>query len=64
MVGLLLLGLATIAWFFPRVLTYPLIVLMVWISLALLYRAYKLKHPEPSASANPEAVEPSKAREL
>ena len=64
MVGLLLLGLATVAWFFPRVLTYPLIVLMVWISLALLYRAYKLKHPEPSASANPEAVEPSKAREL
>ncbi|HEU4795987.1 MAG TPA: phospholipase D-like domain-containing protein [Pyrinomonadaceae bacterium] len=64
MVGLLLLGLATVAWFFPRVLTYPLIVLMVWISLALLYRAYKLKHSEPSASANPEAVEPSKAREL
>lgn len=41
--GLLLLGLATLAWFFPRLLTYPLIVLMVWISLALLYRAYRMK---------------------
>ncbi|HEU4714025.1 MAG TPA: phospholipase D-like domain-containing protein [Pyrinomonadaceae bacterium] len=41
--GLLTMGLAVIGWFFPRGLTYPLIVLLLWISLALLYRAYKLK---------------------
>ena len=44
--GMLLLGLAALAWFFPRVLTYPLIVLMVWIALAFLYRAYRLKHEQ------------------
>ncbi|MEN3329248.1 MAG: cardiolipin synthase [Acidobacteriota bacterium] len=42
--GLSLLGLALIAWFFPRVVTYPFVVLLVWISFALLYRAYRLKN--------------------
>ena len=56
-VGLLLLGIATLAWFFPRVLTYPLIVLMVWISLALLYRAYRMKHTKAALSSNPETVQ-------
>lgn len=55
--GLLLIGLATLAWFFPRALTYPLIVLMLWISLALLYRAYRLKHTKPAAGTNPETVQ-------
>ncbi len=41
--GLLLLGLAVLMWFFPRALTYPLIVILLWISLALLYRAYRLQ---------------------
>ena len=41
-VALLLLGYAVLIWFFPRSLTYPLIVLLVWISLALVYRAVKL----------------------
>ena len=41
--GLLLLGLAVLFWFFPRVLVYPLIVVLLWISLALLYRAYRLQ---------------------
>jgi Phosphatidylserine/phosphatidylglycerophosphate/cardiolipin synthases and related enzymes len=41
--GLLLLGLAILIWFFPRALTYPLIVILLWISLALLYRAYRLR---------------------
>ena len=40
--ALLLLGFAVLIWFFPRALTYPLIVLLVWISLALVYRAVKL----------------------
>jgi cardiolipin synthase len=48
-VGLLLLGLAVLAWFFPGVVTYPIVVLLLWISLALLYRAYRLKqgHADP-----------------
>jgi cardiolipin synthase len=62
--GLLLVGLAMIAWFFPRVVTYPLIVVLLWISLALIYRAYRLKHRQAPASANAEAVEANKAREL
>lgn len=43
MTGLLLFGLALIAWFFPNVVIYPLVVVLVWISLALLHRAYRLK---------------------
>lgn len=42
-VGLLLLGLAVLTWFFPRALTYPVIVIFLWIGLALLYRAYRLQ---------------------
>jgi cardiolipin synthase len=41
-VGLLLLGLATLFWFFPSVLAYPLVVAFVWIGVTLLYRGYKL----------------------
>lgn len=41
--SLLLLALVVLMWFFPRVLTYPLIVVLLWISLALLYRAYRLQ---------------------
>ena len=41
--GLLLMGLSVLFWFFPRALTYPLIVVLLWISLALLYRAYRLQ---------------------
>jgi cardiolipin synthase len=42
--GLLLLVLALIAWLFPHVVTYPFVVVLIWISLALLYRAYRLKN--------------------
>ena len=41
--GLLLMGLAILFWFFPRALIYPLVVVLIWISLALLYRAYRLQ---------------------
>ena len=41
-VGLLLLGLAAITWKFPRALSYPTIVLLLWISVVLIYRAFKL----------------------
>lgn len=43
MTGLLLFGFALIAWFFPSVVIYPLVVVLVWISLALLYRSYRLR---------------------
>lgn len=43
MTGLLLFGLALIAWFLPNVVIYPFVVVLVWISLALVYRAYRLK---------------------
>lgn len=41
--GLLLLGLSALWWFFPRGFAYPFIFLLLWIALALFYRAYKLK---------------------
>jgi cardiolipin synthase len=41
-VALLLMAFAVLIWFFPRSLTYPLIVVLVWISLALIYKSFKL----------------------
>jgi cardiolipin synthase len=41
-VGATLLTLATLFAFFPRLLAYPLVPLLTWISCALLYRGYKL----------------------
>jgi cardiolipin synthase len=40
--GALLLALATLFWFFPRVLVYPLTFVFVWIAFALFYKAHKL----------------------
>ena len=40
--GLLLLGIALIVWLFPHALTFPFVVITIWISLALLYRAFRL----------------------
>lgn len=57
--ALLVLAVAAIAWFFPWVLTYPLIVVLLWISLALFYRTYRLNtetHPPEQGS---ETVEPN-----
>ena len=42
LVGLLLLSLAVIGWFFPRGLAYPLVFLLAWSALALVYRGFKL----------------------
>jgi cardiolipin synthase len=41
--GALLLALAILFAFFPRLLVYPLVVVLVWISVALLYRGYRLQ---------------------
>jgi cardiolipin synthase len=43
-IGTLLLSLAILFWFFPRLLVYPLIVVFVWIGISLLYRGYNLHH--------------------
>ena len=40
--GVLLLALAILFWFFPRVLVYPLTIVFVWIAVALFYKAQKL----------------------
>ncbi len=40
--ALVLLGFAVLIWFFPRSLTYPLIVFLVWVAMALVYRAVRL----------------------
>lgn len=50
-VGLLLLSLAVIGWIFPRGLSYPLVVLLGWSALALLYRGYKLWREQPRSKA-------------
>jgi cardiolipin synthase len=41
-VALLLLGLVVLIWFFPRSLTYPLIVVLLWISFALFIKGFRL----------------------
>jgi cardiolipin synthase len=41
--ALVLLGFAVLIWFFPRVLSYPLIVILLWISFALFYKAVRLQ---------------------
>ena len=41
-VGLLMLALAILFAFFPRLLVYPLVVVFVWFAITLLYKGYKL----------------------
>jgi cardiolipin synthase len=41
--GVLLLALAVLFWFFPRLLVYPLVILLVWNAFALLYKGYRLQ---------------------
>jgi cardiolipin synthase len=51
LVGLLLLSLAVIGWFFPRGISYPLVFFLGWTSLALIYRGFKLwteEHRKPA----------------
>ncbi|HWN66513.1 MAG TPA: phospholipase D-like domain-containing protein [Haliangium sp.] len=55
--GLLLLALAALFAFFPRLLVYPLVVIMVWISLTLLWTGrglYRRKTPAKDETAAPE----------
>ncbi|HEX3185573.1 MAG TPA: phospholipase D-like domain-containing protein, partial [Pyrinomonadaceae bacterium] len=63
LVGLLLLSLAAIGWFKPGALAYPLIFLLAWGSLALIYRGIKLwsEQPGPKALDRETAVSDSRA---
>jgi cardiolipin synthase len=53
-VGALLLALAILFWFFPRLLVYPLIFVFVWIAVALLYRGYRLHRRKEGGEAGGE----------
>ena len=48
----MLAGLSVISALFPRVPAYALVALLAWISLALLYRGYKLYRKGKSAGTN------------
>jgi cardiolipin synthase len=50
--GAVLAGLSAISALFPRVPAYTLVALLAWISLALLYRGYKLHRKGKSAGSN------------
>jgi cardiolipin synthase A/B len=64
LVGLLLLSLAVIGWFFPRGLSYPLVFLLAWSSLALIYRGYKLWTEQfPRKAVDHETVAPEERTE-
>ena len=51
--GLVLLALAILFAFFPRVLAYPLVAFFLWIGAALLYRGYQLHRGKPQPEAGP-----------
>lgn len=51
--GILLLGLAALIHTHPRVASYPLVVMLVWIGLALLYRSYRLYRARKQVSKRP-----------
>ena len=57
MAGILLLILAVLFWFFPRALTYPLGILMVWFALSLIYRGYKLHFAQDWLGGNEQGAE-------
>jgi cardiolipin synthase len=62
LVGLLLLSLAVIGWFFPRGLSYPLVFILAWSALALIYRGYKLWTEQfPRKEVDHEAAAPDSA---
>jgi cardiolipin synthase len=51
--GVLLLGGATLAAVFPRLVIYPLVMLSVWIAVTLLYRAHTLRRAGKGTSPRP-----------
>ncbi len=48
--GMALLALAALCWFFPRLVLYPLVAILGWIALALLYKGWALRRTEQAAA--------------
>jgi hypothetical protein len=42
--GVLLLAFAVLFTFFPKALVYPVILMLAWMALALLYKGFRLHH--------------------
>jgi cardiolipin synthase len=61
--GALLMALAVLFWFFPRLLVYPLLFVFVWIGVSLLYRGYKL-HRRKGEREQPEGEKAEPANEV
>ena len=55
--GASLLALAAVFAWFPRALAYPLVLVLAWVSIALLYKGYRL-HRERGARAQREQQSP------
>jgi cardiolipin synthase len=62
--GTLMLGLAVLFFTFPRALVYPIVVILTWLSIALLYRGTKLffvkEAPETEETPEDTLQEPAK----
>lgn len=54
--GVLLFAASALVWFFPKALSYPLSVILAWISIALIYKAYKLRTRKPEPATDAERV--------
>ena len=61
--GLLLLGLAALFALFPRLLAYPLIAIIFWLAVALLYRGYELKRERGRGVPHPAQITLQQAAE-
>lgn len=51
--GLLLLGFAVLFYFFPQVAAYPLIALLGWFGIALVYHSYKMRRDRKKSEGHP-----------
>jgi cardiolipin synthase len=60
-VGALMLALAILFAFFPRLLVYPLVLILGWFAITLLYRGFKLNRRKgQTGSVEPETAETAK----
>ena len=64
MSGFLLLGLAALFWFHPAVLLRPVLIVLVWVGLALLYRAIQVRRRRGQSALAARQREESKSEEL
>ena len=55
--GALLLGLAALLYIFPRLAAYPLLAVLGWFGIALLYRGYKIRSDRAEARKREQRVD-------